>query len=185
MIQTFDITRIFPRFILNDKNGYAMAKAIEAGLKYFLEKSQDGLDTLTDVDKMPEWRLDELAWEYNCLYDYSASISVKREWIRDAYKNYRIHGTAEGVRQYLKTYFGESSVSEFWEFGGDPGQFNVNVTGVRSDENEAWIRKAVAKAKNVRSELNNIVYSGGESTAAILAGAGYCGRKIVAVCVMY
>ena len=185
MIQSFDIRRLFPFFILNDKNGYAMAKALEAGLKYFLEKSQDGLDTLLDVDKMPEWRLDELAWEYNCLYDYEADVDIKREWIRDAVKNYALHGTAEGVRQYLKVYFGESHVDEFWEFGGDPGEFNVTVTGVRSDENEAWIRKAVEKAKNVRSSLNNIIFNGGESDVTIAVAYVDIGKAIVVDCVMY
>jgi hypothetical protein len=119
MIQTIDINRLFPRFILADPNGMALAKAIEAGLNYFLQQAKEGLDTTINPDLMPEWRLDEKAWEYNCLYDYNAPIEAKLEWIRDAYKNYRLHGTAEGVRQYLKTYFGESSVSEFFEFGGE------------------------------------------------------------------
>ena len=185
MIQTFDINRLFPRFILKDVNGLAMAKAIEAGLNYFLQQAKEGLDTLQNVDEMPEWRLDELAWEYNCLYDYSADVDVKRGWIRDAVKNYQLHGTAEGVRQYLKTYFGESSVDEFWEFGGDPGEFNVTVTGLRSDENEAWIRKAVEKAKNVRSVLNNIVFNGGESACEIETATFDVGIAVVIDSVMY
>ena len=178
MIQEFDIRNIFPKFILRDKNGYAIARAITAALVYFLERSQDGLDTLQNVDKMPEWRLDELAWEYNCLYDYKAAVSIKREWIRDAFKNYRIHGTAEGVRQYLRVYFGESSVDEFWVFGGEPGEFNVSVTGERTDEAEEWIRKAVAKAKNVRSSLNNIIYNGGECESDIDCGTASAGMEV-------
>lgn len=185
MIQRFDINRLFPRFILADQNGAALAKAIEAGLNYFLRQSKEGLEILQDVDEMPEWRLDEMAWEYNCLYDYNAPIDAKREWIRDAYRNYRLHGTAEGVRQYLKSYFGESSISEFFEFGGEPGQFNVNVTGTRSDENEAWIRAAVAKAKNVRSELNNIIYNGGECGITVLSGTAVSDVRIVETVTMY
>ena len=96
-----------------------------------------------------------------------------------------LHGTAEGVRQYLKTYFGESSVDEFWEFGGDPGEFNVTVTGLRSDENEAWIRKAVEKAKNVRSVLNNIVFNGGESACEIETASFDVGIAVVIDSVMY
>lgn len=184
MIEKVNIFQIFPRFILEDTDGFAMCKALEAGLNYFLEKCNEGLKLVLDVDSMPEWRLDEMAWELNCLYDFQADVDIKREWIRNAYKNYRIHGTAEGIRQYLAIYFGESSVSEFWEFGGDPGQFNVVVSGLRSDENEAWIRKAVAKAKNVRSELNNIIYNGGASTFSIVAGANCCGIMIQDVCVM-
>ena len=170
MIEKVNIFQIFPRYILEDEDGYAMCKALEAGLNYFLEKCNESMGIMLDVDKMPEWRLDELAWEYNCLYNYDADIDIKREWIRNAYKNYRIHGTAEGIRQYLAIYFGESVVNEYWEFSGNPGQFNVTVTGLRNDENEAWIRKACAKAKNVRSELNNIIFNGGESSGSILCG---------------
>lgn len=184
MINTFDLARIVPRFILNDRNGYAVAKAMEAALQYFLQKSQDGLDTLNNVDKMPEWRLDEMAWELNCMYDPKADISVKREWVRDARKNEKIHGTAEGVRQYLKIYFGESSITELLNTPGGEFLFDVNVTGLRSEENEAWIRKAVERAKNVRSELRNIIYNAGESPVGIVAGANCCGIEILDTCVM-
>ena len=81
---SFDIRDIIPAFILADKNGYAMAKAIEAGLKYYVEKSRKGLDIITDVDAMPEWRLDEQAEDYNILYDYNADIEAKRDWVRNA-----------------------------------------------------------------------------------------------------
>ena len=184
MIKEFDIRSLFPRFLLRDTNGYALAKAIEAGLKYYLEKAQEGLDTLQDVDKMPEWRLDELAWELNCLYDPDTDVDTKRGWLKDAYKNARIHGTAEGVRQYLKVYFGESSITELFNVSGGEWLFDVNVSGLRSDENEAWIRAAVARAKNVRSELRNIIYNGGECPIPIVAGANCSGIFIQDTCVI-
>ena len=34
MISKFDIGRLVPKFIMQDKNGYAIAKAMEAGLKF-------------------------------------------------------------------------------------------------------------------------------------------------------
>lgn len=182
---TFDIADLVPRYILKDKNGWALAKAIEAGMKYVAKAAEDGIDTIMNPDKMPEWRLDELAKELNILYLYEADIEDKREWIKNAYNSYRIYGTAEGVRQYLKIYFSESSITEFWEFSGDPFKFDVAVTGVRSDENEAWIRAAVAKAKNVRSELRNIIYNGGESEAELECAIVDVGVSINVDCVMY
>lgn len=182
---TFDIADIFPGFILNDREGYAMAKALEAGIKYFLEKAQDALDTLQDIDKMPEWRLDELAWEYNCLYDYNADVDAKRGWIRNAMNYYRKHGTPEGIRQYLAAYFGESEIIEWFEGNLDPCKFDVAVTGQRSDENEAWIKAAVEKAKNVRSILRNIIFNGGESAFSIECAVADIGYGISEECVMY
>ena len=156
MISKFDLTRIVPRFILNDKNGYAIAKAMEAALNFFLAKCQEGLDCLQDVDKMPEWRLDEMAWECGCLYDENAGIEQKREWIRNATPLYAIWGTKKSVAEYLKGYFGEIEVEENWQYGGEPFHFRMTVGGEWTPENEAWARRAVEMAKNVRSVLDDL-----------------------------
>jgi len=153
---TFDIARLFPRFLLNDKNGYAMAKAIEAGLKYFLEKCQDGLDCVQNVDKMPEWRLDEMAWELNCLYDYHADIESKRKWIRDAIPLFASYGTVSAIYNFLTGYFDGIEVEEFWQYNGNPFHFRVTVEGEWTPENEAWARRAIAESKNVRSVLDGL-----------------------------
>lgn len=174
MIEKVNILQLFPRYLLDDRDGYAMCRALEAGMNYFLEHAKTGMDIILDVDEMPEWRLDELAWEYNCLYDYDADITIKKEWIRNAYESFRYHGTAEGVRQYMSRYFGESSIQEWFEFEGDPGTFNVTVAGTMTAANEAWIRKAVAKAKNVRSELNLIIY-GDECETDMIYSTGVSG----------
>lgn len=156
MISKFDLIRLFPKFILRDKTGYAMARAIEAALKYFLRISQDGLDTILNVDKMPEWRLDEMAWELNCLYDETAKVEVKREWIRNAIPLYSIWGTKAGIVEYLKGYFDEVEVEENWQYYGDPYHFRVTVDGEWTPENEAWTLRAIEQAKNVRSVLDDV-----------------------------
>lgn len=160
MIQ-FDLSNLWPKFILRDKNGYALAKAMEAGLRYFLDRCQEGLDCTIDPDKMPEWRLDEMAWELNSLYDYSADISAKREWIKDAIPLYSIWGTPKSVVDYLSGYFDEVELEEFWQYGGDPFHFRVTLSGEWTNEREAWARRAIQTAKNVRSIMD-----------ALAAGAG-------------
>ena len=81
---TIDIARLVPRFILYDRSGYAMAKALEAGLMAFDRVIGDGVNCLLKISEMPEWRLDEMAWEYGCLYDEAAPVEVKRQWIENA-----------------------------------------------------------------------------------------------------
>lgn len=153
---TFDVANLFPRFLLNDKNGYAIAKAIEAGLKFFLAKCQDGIDCVLDIEKMPEWRLDEMAWELNCLYDYTAGIETKRQWIRDAVPLFAAYGTPSAIYKYLAGYFEEVEVEENWQYGGDPFHFRVNVSGEWTPANEAWARRAIAATQNVRSVLDDL-----------------------------
>ena len=180
----FDIQRLFPKFILKDKNGYAMAKAIEAGLNYFLEKAQDGLDCVQDVDKMPEWRLDEMAWEYNILYDYSESVETKRKWIKNAVAYYAKYGTAAAIVNYLEGVFDSVTVEEWWEYGGDPCHFRVIVTGEWSAVADEWAKKAIAEVQNVRSVLDNIIFNAGSVTVDLNIAAAVCGVDIEDTAVM-
>lgn len=151
-----NLFQIFPRFIVNDETGYAMCKALEAGYNYFLDKIEKGVNLILNPDEMPEWRLDEIAWEYNIPYDYRADVEQKREWVRNAIPMYRILGTKEGIRQYLTGYFGEIEIQENWEYGGDPFHFRVTVGGEWTPETEAWTVEAVNRVKNVRSVLDDL-----------------------------
>ena len=153
---TFNVTQYVPKFILDDRDGYAMAKAIDKGLKMMADAIREGVQCVLDVDAMPEWRLDEMAWELNCIYDYHAKIDTKREWIRDAIPNYRKYGTTKGIEDFLRGYFGEVEVNENWEYGGDPFHFTVTVGGEWTPETETWTRAAVETVKSVRSVLDAI-----------------------------
>lgn len=153
---TFDVEKYVPKFILGDKNGYAVAKAIETAMQKMNAIVKQSLDCLLDYDTMPEWRLDELAWELNCLYDFNASIETKREWIKNATPYYRLFGTPQAVYKYLAGYFDDVELEENWQYGGDPFHFRITVDGKWVDENEAWARKAIAAAKNVRSVLDSL-----------------------------
>jgi P2-related tail formation protein len=152
----FDVTKWVPKFILRDKNGYALAKAIEAGMQMMNNIIEEGVNCIADYDTMPEWRLDELAWETNCLYDYNADISVKREWIRNAIPLYRLYGTPEAIYQYIGNYFDDIDLEEKWIYDGEPYHFRLTVEGDWTPEKEAWAKKAIGTAKNVRSVLDVI-----------------------------
>ena len=166
----FDAQKWIPQFILEDKNGYALAKAIEAGVQKMNDIIADGVAIIADFDSMPEWRLDELAWETNCLYDYNASIETKRQWIRNAIPLYRLYGTPQAVYQYIGGYFGGTDLEECWQYGGSPFHFRVTVEGEWTPENEAWARKAISTAQNVRSVLDGLRI--GCSSYLALAGEG-------------
>lgn len=173
----YDIGHIFPHFLLEDPVGYAMAKAIEAALDYFLETVQGGIDTLLNVDVMPEWRLDELGWEYGLVYDYYADIDTKREWIRDAVELSRLIGTKAGVEKYLKARFDDASVKEWWEYdGGLPYHFWVIVAGTLSDENNEWCRRVLEKVKNVRSVVDGVRFDGATVPTTMLTGSAVTGQ---------
>ena len=176
----FDISKLFPKFILADKNGYAMARAIEAGLRYFLDRCQQGIDCVQNPDKMPEWRLDEMAGEYNLMYDYAADIDIKRQWIKDAIQFYSLYGTPEGVVKYLKAAFDTVNLEEWWQYGGDPFHFRVTVTGEWSEKNDEWGKRAINSVKNARSGLDTLTCNAGDSEATMHIGGNVAGVEIAA-----
>lgn len=153
----FKIERYCPKFILNDRNGYALGKAIEAAMQYMNDTVGDAVKLISDYDSMPEWRLDEIAWETKCLYDFHADVESKREWARNAVSLYQISGTPYALRKYLDGYFDEVEVYDGKDYEGDPFHFRVFVMGNLTPENEAWAQTAVAKAKNVRSIPDGIM----------------------------
>ena len=181
---TFDVQKWVPKFILGDKNGFALAKAIEAAMQQMNDIIKQGIDCLRDYDTMPEWRLDELAWETNCLYDYNAEIETKREWIKNAAEYYAKYGTVTATIKYLEGRFDTVNVNEWWQYDGDPYHFQVVVTGEWSEEAAIWAEKAVGATKNVRSILDGIQFSSGEATIQVYAAAAACGVDIEETAVM-
>lgn len=152
----FDVLQHIPLFIRNDKNGYAVAKAIEAAMNAMNGIIDDGVKCLYDYDTMPEWRLDELAWETNCLYDYNADVEAKREWIRNALPLYRMFGTPRALYEYLGGYFGDASITE----GPEAFHFAVTLPGSWTPEGLAWATNATRQVKNVRSVLDSFTFRG-------------------------
>lgn len=171
----FTIHQLFPDFILADKNGYAMAKAIERALQIMCSTIQTSIDNLQDIDKMPEWRLDEMAWELGCLYDHNANIETKRRWIKDATPLYAALGTPQAIYKFLEGFFEQVELEEHWQYHGEPFHFRVTVSGEWNDANETWLRRAIEASKNVRSVLDNIALGSG-TTIKVHGEGGLLGR---------
>lgn len=166
-----DITRLVPAFILADKNGYALAKAIESMLRDMCGIVQGGLDTILDIDKMPEWRLDEMAQEMNIgWYDAETDIDSKRQQLKIAQEYTGRLGTPAAMISAIRAVFGEGVLSEWFEYGGEPYHYNITTTNNTAlTDNRARFLKLVEIVGNVRSVLDNIYYNGDTAEAEISA----------------
>ncbi len=173
---TFDITQFVPDFILSDSNGYALAIAEQAALSQLLSDMLTGVSMLEDPAQMPEWRLDEAAWELGCLYDYQAEPEQKRRWIASALRMRRHMGTPAGLRQMVEGYIADALVEEWFEYDGEPYHFRMAISGAVTQDNLKWARRAVELAGNLRSVMDSLVLA---STAAIEVSAAF---EVIAVC---
>ena len=163
----FRIEDMVPGFLLADRNGYAMAKALEALMGMVCEAAEKGLKLISDVDSMPEWRLDEVAWEYDMAwYDYKANLQDKREQVKGLRKYYEILGTPDAVKQAIEDAFGAGTLKEWFEYGGTPGRFRVTTTG--EDVEITNLKKFLAilqEVKPLHTALDSVTYNGATGTA--------------------
>jgi len=177
-ILEYDIRKLVPRFIREDRNGFALMKALEAGFGMFTDILDEAVATWNDPESMPEWRLDELAYEYNIVYDTAADIETKRNWIANAVRFYSHYGTVKGLKDYLAAAFGAASVDEWWNYDGDPFHFRVTVSGEQSESTYAWAQTTVNQVKNVRSVLDSISFNGGSADISLYLAIAATGCEI-------
>lgn len=164
---SFDIERLLPAFLIHDRNGYAMAKAIEAGLKYLCERTSYGTDIIGNIADMPEWRLDEYAWEMGAVwYDSTASVDEKREQAHMLDEVYRKIGTKKALLDAVSSLFGSGSIVDEWfDYGGEPYHYKIRVT---NDEATTSRREECVRLINivtgVRCVLDSLQYYGSSGT---------------------
>lgn len=152
-----DIVHLIPNFILGDKNGWATAKAIEKMMQIFYDKIQEGIDTALNPDKMPEWRLDELAREENIFwYDYGAEISDKREIIKNAGRIYSMLGTKSGAERAAQDFCDDARIEEWFEYGGQPAHFRIRTNTSDAAEKAGEIIRSVEEVKRLSAVLESI-----------------------------
>lgn len=125
-----------PSFLKADINGYAMLEAIDAGLQPLLHSIETIDDLLTDIDTMPKWAVDSLAWEYALpWYDYGADIAFKRSLLKSAQYVKHMIGTKKGMMTLLRRLFPDVEIEEAEEYCGLPFHFRVTAMGSMSEDN--------------------------------------------------
>jgi phage tail P2-like protein len=147
----------------------AFGKLHERTLQY-----ADASQVYTEIDTASEEILDTLAvnWKIDW-YDTEFPIDVKRSLIKHTLLTKRTNGTKHAVLVVLKSIFEDAELSEWFEYGGEPGTFRVVVAIPENGITAEQQRRALANIeyyKNVRSWLDiiDLVY---DSRGGLEAGA--------------
>ena len=118
-----DFKRLLPAFMRDDGAVTGLSLALNEIVPQ-LEGSIQTLSTWDSIDLLSEEELDALAWELNILwYDVGANIDTKRDVIKNSDLVYRRLGTKWAVESVIKSYFGDGYITEWFEYGGQPGRF--------------------------------------------------------------
>lgn len=180
MIEHIRAEDIFPRFLLRDRDGLAACRALEAGLNYLLARAGAGLELLDNIDTMPEWRLDEVAWETNCPYDDKADVEEKRAWVRAAASREAIMGTPAAVQDAVQGALPGALVEEWFRYGGDP--YHFRLVGQGSPEAVALAEELARRSANLRSVLDNTVMGGSQGVHVTSPGGETVGGAVYPYC---
>ena len=159
-LNDLEFIRLLPLFMRNDDAVKGLAAGIDAIVPELAE-SIDKLTTWNHIDELTESELDELAWELNIpWYDTSSNIAIKREVIKGSDQVHKKLGTKWAVEKVVATFFGSGYVTEWWEYGGEPGHFQVNSSNP-SLNNERFneFLHLLDKVKRASAKLDSVVIS--------------------------
>lgn len=124
-LDNLDFVKLLPQFMRDDSAVQGLAAAVNdiiPGLTAAVRR----LSTWDCIDELNEAELDEMAWELNIpWYESTAPIEVKREVIKNSDIVHKTLGTKWAVENVIATYFGDGSIEEWYEYGGEPGHFRV------------------------------------------------------------
>ena len=175
-----------PAPILEDEHMRQLAEgAARVMLKVYGERWKPAI--YSRIDDLDEAVLDILAQDLKIdWYEYNASIETKRRFVRDSWLIHRRMGTPDAMKKALCALWPDSTVTEWFDYGGDPYHFSVILDVTESSDVDVdAIRKRIYLYKNARSVLDEIIFSADEDIAEEFTGTAICGISIVEECVMY
>ena len=170
-LQSTSLLDILPSNLLADKQIHAAARALDDELQKITVATRNAL-LLPRLDELSEEVIDLLAWQWHVdFYEPSMSIETKRQLVRESIAWHRIKGTKAAVEKMTQTVFKGGVITEWFEYGGEPYHFRIDVLNApnMTEENRERLLAVVNASKNTRSwldelrfqrETRNIVYFG-------------------------
>lgn len=122
-----DMKRLLPMFMRKDEANRSLSDSVSSITRELSNRIRL-LSVWNQINDMSSAELDELAWELNITwYNPNASVDIKRQIVKDSDLVYSKMGTKWAVERVANTYFGESRVKEWFEYGGMPFCFRIET----------------------------------------------------------
>ena len=159
-LSNVEFVKLLPQFMQDDDAVRGLAAGIDSIIPQ-VAASLENLSTWDCIDRLSEKELDDLAWELNIpWYDTGASLSIKQEVIKKSDQVHAKLGTKWAVENVIQTYFGSGFISEWWEYGGEPGHFRVNSSNpsLNAERFNEFLR-LLEKVKRASAKLDSVIIS--------------------------
>ncbi|MCM1165687.1 MAG: phage tail protein I [Ruminococcus sp.] len=164
-----DFTRLLPEPLKNDETMFALGRAIAGELQQNIQLARFTI-IYPRIDELDETTLDILAGDFKVdWYDYEGTIEEKRKCIKECMFIHKYKGTKFAVKTALESVYSKVSVNEWFEYGGEPYHFNVDICGSTDDrEKRARVLEKIQYYKNLRSVLDNVTFKIAIDTETVL-----------------
>ena len=112
-----------------------------------------------DIGSLSEEILDLLALELQTQY-YSESLDIdtKRALVKNTLLWYMNAGTVQTLKEFAEIVFGESEITEWFDYDGEAYYFKIETGADISYETLAYVASVIENIKNARSHLEEVIY---------------------------
>ncbi|POE01361.1 phage tail protein I [Pectobacterium odoriferum] len=140
------------------------------------------LRQLCDPESCPSNLLPYLAWAFSVdRWDEKWPEIIKRQAIKDAYFIHRHKGTIGALRRVVEPFGYLIRISEWWQNGGEPGTFRLDI-GVQNsgitEEVFNELERLIADAKPASRHLLGLNINLDTQGAAYIAATSYSGDTL-------
>lgn len=180
-LENANFRQTIPIAISENEDIKALSLLIEQELKK-ITKEIDKNKIFCSIGELDEKTLDILAYDLNVLwYDFNYTLHIKREIIKDCIKIYRKLGTPYAVKKALGNVFPDSTLKEWYETGGAPYTFEVEINASKQGAIKELQEMALDRIKfykNLRSHLTKITYNLNDSFKVRIGAATTMGNSL-------
>lgn len=170
-----NLLRTLPEILRNDKKMHALASSIAQELSLLSDSTQLAAIYI-HIDTLPEDILDTLARDFKVdWWGDEYTLEEKRNTLKASWDVHRHLGTKSAVENALSAIYADSSVAEWFEYGGEPYHFKLLIDSTFDNIDPVKHQQVLGRVeyyKNLRSLLDGVEY--------VAVPEGYC-RSYAAV----
>lgn len=158
-IENYFIHKNLPQS-LDKENVQKVAKVVDDTLLSF-DKTIAEVLIYPAIDMLGSELINTLAIQMHCdFYDDTLPLAVRRNLVKNSIAWHRIKGTPAAVEQMIQTVYQTGVVEEWFDYGGEPFFFKVNLGDSQiTTQKIKNLIKMINASKNVRSWLEVLRFS--------------------------
>lgn len=158
-IENYFIHKNLPQS-LDKENVQEVAKVVDDTLLSF-DKTIAEVLIYPAIDMLGSELINTLAIQMHCdFYDDTLPLAVRRNLVKNSIAWHRIKGTPAAVEQMIQTVYQTGVVEEWFDYGGEPFFFKVNLGDSQiTTQKIKNLIKMINASKNVRSWLEVLRFS--------------------------